>query len=293
MVMGKKYIILGGAGFIAPRHMKAIQETGGEIIAVADPHDSIGIIDRYSKSAVYYNDELTCLYENYNRADYCVIATPNHTHFNLIRAALACKFDVICEKPIVTASVDIPALKYAEEATGNHIYGVMQLRYHPSVELINKYKNSNGKNQIVVVYNTPRGNWYQKSWKGSAIHSGGLAMNIGIHFFDLLLWKFGAVEDIGYHFTNEERTASDGFFVLDNAEVSYNLSIAPDVVPEKRFLINGQSVDLLSGFETLHTRVYQEILAGRGLGIDRVSPAIELTEEINRIAQLNNEPESA
>lgn len=280
--MSKRYILFGAAGYIAPRHMQAIKDTSGELVAVADPHDSVGIIDRYAPAARYYADERRCMAEFEGRADTVVIATPNDTHFRLVYEALGHGYDVICEKPLVTTAADIDFLKRREEVAGKRVYAVLQLRHHPGVLALMESGISPSGNTALITYITPRGPWYWDSWKGAAWRSGGLAMNIGIHFFDLCLWLFGPVVEYGWNVT-VCGVRSTGFLMFERASVQYELSIEPRRTIHKEFAINGHSIDLAAGFETLHTEVYRAILAGGGWGLDDAAPAIALTEQIHRM----------
>lgn len=281
----KRYILLGAAGFIAPRHMKAIQETGGELVAVADPHDSVGIIDRYAPNVRYYRDEQRCMAEFEGKADTVVIATPNSTHFRLIYEALGHGYDVICEKPLVTQSQDIDFLKQREETTGKRVYAVLQLRHHRGILTLFERLSACSHGDIVdITYHTPRGSWYEQSWKGEAWRSGGLAMNIGIHFFDLCLWLFGGEGGMEMRCDIPTHGRVCGQFELERASVRYDLSIESDRPLKKLFSFNGRYIDLATGFEDLHTEVYRAILDGRGYGLDDAAPAIALTERIHRMA---------
>lgn len=275
----KRYILLGAAGYIAPRHMRAIMETGGKIVAIADPSDSVGVIDRYFPEAEYFRSARDCLNLMKDHADTVVIATPNHTHAWLANTALGFGYDVICEKPLVTNLDDLEILREAERDTGHRVYCVLQLRHHPNCMVIDSIARE-GLNEIEVVYHAPRGEWYWRSWKGDAAMSGGLAMNIGIHIFDLLIWKFHQVMKHGEH-TGTAKSVT-GSFRLQFANVKYSLSVDPAKQARRSIILNGMEVDLSTGFDNLHTEVYRDILAGGGWGIDDVRPAIEFTSEIKR-----------
>lgn len=275
-----RYILLGAAGYIAPRHMRAIAETGGDLVAICDISDSVGAIDKYFPGARYYRNAINCLQLMQGNADTAVICTPNHKHAGHILQALGCGYDVICEKPLVTAPDDLDEIRKAERESGKRVYGVMQMRHHPNAPALDAIARPDS-NEIEVVYHTPRGLWYWQSWKGQAWHSGGLPMNIGIHIFDLLMWKFGSVVDVGAHCGGGTQHSIEGTFALERATVKYSLSIANGIVPRRSVIMNGMEIDLSTGFENLHSEVYREIVAGRGWGIDDLEPALRLAEQIH------------
>ncbi|MCK9328082.1 MAG: Gfo/Idh/MocA family oxidoreductase [Bacteroidales bacterium] len=214
------------------------------------------------------------------KADTVVVATPNNTHAGLILDALRVGYDVICEKPLVSNADDLGVIKAMEGMSGNRVYGVMQMRLHPNAAAI----DGSVKSEVSVTYHTPRGAWYWNSWKGDPKRSGGLAMNIGVHFFDLLLWKFGGLVDFGEH-RQVSRDTIEGEFWLERARVKYSLSVDSSLPAKREVTVNGTAIDLTTGFDNLHTEVYREILSGRGLGIDDMAPAIILAEQIQREVQ--------
>ena len=295
----KKFAFTGVAGYIAPRHLKAIKDTGNELIAAFDPHDSVGILDSYFPSTSFFTE-----FERFERyveklraekskqsIDYVTICAPNYLHDAHIRFALRNQADAICEKPLVINPWNIDALKRIEQETGKKIYTILQLRVHP---LLIKLKNEIEKEQskkkadIVLSYITSRGPWYQISWKGNLERSGGLVTNIGIHFFDLLLWLFGDVQKSEVHLNEQNKIC--GFIELERARVQWYLSIDSNDLPEeiqkkgqrtfRSLTINNEDIEFSSGFTDLHTEVYRETLAGNGFGLDDARPSIELVHQI-------------
>lgn len=292
--MSQNFAIVGVGGFIAPRHLKAIKETQNTLVAAIDPSDSVGILDSYFPDAAFFTeferfdrhiDKLRRL-GNSQGVDYISICSPNYLHDAHIRFALRNGAHAICEKPIVLNSRNIRALKDLEKESGKRVFTILQLRVHPAIMELKKKMDSASKGvkyKVELRYVTPRGKWYHYSWKGMMEKSGGLATNIGIHLFDLLIWMFGDFQsfDIAQH--DSEKII--GTLVLERAEVSWLLSIdRADLEPGKErnrlISIDGESIDFTKGFEDLHTRVYEETLAGRGFGIEEALPAIKLVEKI-------------
>jgi UDP-N-acetyl-2-amino-2-deoxyglucuronate dehydrogenase len=289
----------GVAGYIAPRHLQAIHDTGNRLIAALDPHDSVGILDRYFQDTVFFTDaerfdrhlEKLRHGPDEERLHYLSICSPNNLHDAHIRLALKAGADAICEKPIVLNPWNLDALQELEKETGRHVKTILQLRVHPSlIELKSQIEKEsrNRKHEVTLTYITSRGPWYLFSWKGSVERSGGLATNIGIHLFDLLIWFFGNVQNIEIHHSDPQRVA--GFFELQNANVRWFLSIQKEDLPNGEFergkstfrsiAIDGKEVEFSEGFTDLHTRVYEEILAGRGFGIETARPSVELAYRI-------------
>ena len=279
--MGKSiptFALIGAAGYIAPRHLEAIKAVGGNLIAALDPHDSVGILDRYFPECHFFTE-----FERFDRfcdkhqIDYVSVCSPNYLHDAHCKFALRIGANVICEKPLVLTEENLDFLELMEEKSGKKIYAILQLRYHPSM----KNKKFDGKNEVKINYFTPRGYWYHYSWKGDLAKSGGLATNIGIHLFDLVLNKFG---NYTYYALND--LCSDpakeiiGEIYLINAKVDFKLSIKPNREPMRVFSINGEDYHFNNGFNELHTKCYEEILDGRGFGIEDVRPSIRLTESI-------------
>jgi len=297
--MSKNFVITGVAGYVAPRHLKAIKETGNRLVAAVDPHDSVGLLDSYFENVSFFTE-----FERFDRhieklrrqgedqrVHYVSICSPNYLHDAHCRFALRVGADVICEKPVVLNPWNIDALQELENESGKRIFTVLQLRVHPSLialkEKLRKEKSSS-KKEIILTYITSRGLWYLISWKGRVEKSGGLATNIGIHFFDLLLWLFGKVEGSEVHIATPTRTA--GYMELENARVKWFLSIEKNDLPEecksqgkatfRSITIDGQAVDFSEGFADLHTIVYRETLAGRGFGLEDARPSVVLAHDI-------------
>jgi UDP-N-acetyl-2-amino-2-deoxyglucuronate dehydrogenase len=293
----KNFAVTGAAGYIAPRHLKAITATGNRIVAAMDPHDAVGILDRYSFDVRFFTE-----YERFDRhleklrrgpdadrVQYVSICSPNYLHDAHIRLALRVGADALCEKPLVINPWNLDALQELEQETRRRVYTVLQLRLHPSLmALKEQFAASNAHHDVALTYVTARGAWYANSWKGSEERSGGIAVNIGIHFFDLLLWLFGGVADSHVHLA--QRTRMAGHLELDRARVRWFLSTDAADLPFaaepgvrttfRSIAIDDRLVEFTEGFADLHTRVYEEVLAGRGPGIAEARPAIELAHRI-------------
>lgn len=287
----KRFALIGAAGYIAPRHMQAIKETGNDLVTLLDTSDAVGIIDKYFPNATYFSE-----YERFDRyvdrlrrtnkgIDFVSIASPNYLHDTHIRFALRNHCNAICEKPLVLNPYTLNSLKELENETGKKTYTILQLRLHPSiVALKEEVKDSKKKHKVVLKYITPRGSWYPYSWKGSFEKSGGIATNIGIHFFDMLLWIFGSVKDsyVEYH-TN---TKAHGHLALERANVEWFLSIDSEDVPSKngkpfrQISVDEKEIEFSDVFTDLHTKSYQQILAGHGFGIEDALPSLELVHQI-------------
>jgi len=286
----KKFALIGGAGYIAPRHVQAIQHTGNDLGAILDPYDGVGYIDKYFPNTSYFKQaELfdRHLYRHKNEYDYVAICSPNYLHDAHIRLALRNECNVICEKPLVLNTDHLDSLYELEQSTGNNINTILQLRYHDViVDLKNKYKDTNKIHKVTLDYITPRGKWYDYSWKGDLGKSGGVTCNIGIHFFDMLIWIFGDVLD--FNATNTI-TSSKGKILLEHAEVEYNLSINANDLPWKEWkpyrniTIDDTPLEFSEGFTELHNRSYEQILNGNGFGIKDVYPSIALVDKLKRI----------
>lgn len=293
----KNFAITGVAGYIAPRHLKAIKETGNNLIAALDPHDSVGILDQFNYHVRFFTeferfdrhaDKLRRLPEN-ERIHYVSICSPNFLHDAHIRFALRIGADAICEKPLVLNPWNVDALKINEEESGKKVYTILQLRVHPAiVALRKKLESIQKKKSVELCYITSRGNWYLSSWKGQLDKSGGIATNIGIHFFDMLIWLFGPVIKSEVHVKQPNKMA--GYFELERAQVKWFLSIdnqdLPKEIKEKNqstfrsITIDGEEIEFSEGFTDLHTRVYQEILDGKGYGLTDAKPSISLVHDI-------------
>lgn len=297
--MIKNFAITGVAGYIAPRHLRAIRDTGNRLVAAVDPHDSIGLLDQYAFDVRFFTEierfdrhlEKLRRGPEENRVHFVSICSPNYLHDAHCRLALRVGADVICEKPLVINPWNLDALQELEAETGKRIYNVLQLRVHPALLALReqlRQQGKSGRRDVILTYVTARGGWYHVSWKGSEEKSGGVATNIGIHFFDLLLWLFGEAGECRVHYADDKRMA--GFIELAGARVRWFLSVdAKDLpfeaAPGKRstyrsITIDGQEIEFTEGFTDLHTRVYEEVLAGQGHGIDDARPSISLVHRI-------------
>jgi UDP-N-acetyl-2-amino-2-deoxyglucuronate dehydrogenase len=297
--MSKNFAITGVAGYVAPRHLQAIKETGNNLIAAVDPHDSVGILDQSFPNASFFTE-----FERFDRhleklrrgpeeqrVHYVSICSPNHLHDAHIRLALRIGANAICEKPLVLNPWNLDALQELEKETGSKVYTVLQLRVHPEIiRLKNLLENTNDRHQVCLTYITARGLWYQYSWKGSVERSGGIATNIGVHFFDLLIWLFGSVVKSIVHLDEQKRMA--GFLELQRADVRWFLSIDRADLPSgtlqrsqstfRSIEIDRSELEFTGGFTDLHTRVYDETLNGKGYGINEARPSIELVHLLRR-----------
>jgi len=292
----KKFALIGAAGYIAPRHMKAIKENGGELIAALDKSDSVGVIDNYFPDAHFFTE-----FERFDRhidmvrrkgegVDFVSICSPNYLHDAHIRFALRSDADAICEKPLVLNPWNLDALSEIERESSKKIYNILQLRLHPTIIALKDSCDKTKRGQIKLTYITSRGRWYFHSWKGDVSKSGGIVTNIGIHFFDMLIWIYGGVKKSRVD-TLEESRAS-GYLELEDGDVEWFLSIdqndLPDRVKQKgqrtyrNIEIDGKEVEFSEGFTDLHTLSYAEILAGRGFGIEESRASIELVHTIRK-----------
>jgi UDP-N-acetyl-2-amino-2-deoxyglucuronate dehydrogenase len=295
----KNFAITGVGGFVAPRHLKAINDTGNRLVAASDPHDSVGVLDRYSFDVRFFTEierfdrhlEKLRRGPEAERVHYVSICSPNYLHDAHIRLALRVGAHAICEKPIVINPWNLDALEELEHESGRTVNTVLQLRLHPSLIALKQRldaESSGRQHDVCLTYITARGAWYSTSWKGSEERSGGLVTNIGIHFFDLLIWLFGPVAGCRLHQREAERMA--GFIELERARVQWLLStrmtdlpFAPEPGVKTTFrsiTVDGQEIEFSEGFNDLHTRVYQEMLAGRGFRIADARPSIELTHQL-------------
>ncbi|MBN1398744.1 MAG: Gfo/Idh/MocA family oxidoreductase [Bacteroidetes bacterium] len=293
------FAIIGISGYIAPRHLKAVRDTDNCLVAAADPHDSVGILDQFSFDVRYFPeierfdrhlDKLRRGPEK-DKVHYVSICTPNYLHDAHMRLALRSEADVICEKPLVINPWNLDALNVLENETGRKINTVLQLRVHPSlIELKARFDKeaAKTKHDVIITYITGRGSWYLNSWKGSEERSGGLATNIGIHFFDLLMWLFGGMQNGELHLREPKRMS--GFIELKNANVKWFLSVDPNDLPYpaeagkkatfRSITVDGQEIEFTEGFTDLHTRVYEKTINGGGFGIEDARPSIELVHKI-------------
>lgn len=281
-----RFGLTGVAGYIAPRHLKAIQDVGGELVAALDPHDSVGILDRYgfSNSAFFTEPErfdrhLDHLRRTGEGIRYLTVCSPNHLHDAHARMGMRSGADIICEKPLVIKPYNLAALQELESETSRRIWTVLQLRLHPVIQAL-KQQMVSGYHQINLDYATPRGEWYRHSWKADPERSGGLITNIGIHFLDMLLWVFGPCKDLGVSEQSDDVVA--GVLVLERATVTWRLSIRQGE-RQRVITVDEHQLDFTDGFDTLHTEVYRNILSGNGFGIDDARPSIELAQRIRAV----------
>lgn len=307
----KNFAITGVAGYIAPRHLQAIKDTGNNLIAALDPHDSVGILDRYFPNVGFFVDferferyvEMLHRKSISERIHYLSICSPNFLHDAHIRLALRTDADAICEKPIVLNPWNLDALEELENETGKKVYNILQLREHQAIiDLKNKVETEkkNSKREIILTYITSRGSWYDYSWKGVKEKSGGVATNIGVHFFDMLGWIFGKVQT-NKLYLNEPRKVS-GFLEFERANVRWFLSIDKSDLPSeavnenkttyRSLKLDGEEFHFSDGFTELHTKVYQSILNGKGFGLNDARQSIEIVHEI-RNAKVDDKAEYA
>ncbi|MGB0836881.1 MAG: Gfo/Idh/MocA family protein [Flavobacteriaceae bacterium] len=306
----KNFALIGLAGYIAPRHLRAIKETDNNLLAALDKSDSVGIIDSFFPNADFFVE-----FERFDRhieklrrekevnLDYLSVCTPNYLHDSHIRMALRSGADAICEKPLVLNPWNLDSLKSIEAETGNRVNTILQLRLHPSIiELKQKVAKALKKEKFDVdlTYLTSRGNWYYTSWKGDVQKSGGIATNIGIHFFDMLTWVFGAVQENHVHLHTHDRAA--GYLELEHARVRWFLSINAETLPEqikakgqrtyRSITVDGEEIEFSDGFFDLHTTSYKNILDGEGFGLEDARPSVELVhqirnKEINKLGEVH------
>lgn len=285
-----KRFALIGVGYIAPRHLKAIKDTGNLLTAALDPGATVGVLDSYFPEAAFFTEPevFEAHIEDYP-VDWVAIASPNHLHEAHIRMALRQGAHALCEKPLVLEPESLDRLAELEERYGRRVYTVLQLRVHPALQAL-KEKLSGEAKDVLLTYITGRGPWYLKSWKGDVRKSGGLATNIGIHFFDLLYWYFGKTLHLEVHAHTD--TVVAGYLELERARVRWFLSIDPSYVPEalrakgwrtyRSIAIEGEEVEFSEGFTDLHTEVYRRTLAGEGFGLEVAREAIRTTALIRK-----------
>jgi UDP-N-acetyl-2-amino-2-deoxyglucuronate dehydrogenase len=298
----KNFALIGVGGYIAVRHLKAIKETGNNLLASLDPNDSVGLIDSYFPESPFFVE-----FERFDRhiekkrrsdvqVDYVSICSPNYLHDAHIRFALRCGANAICEKPLVLNPWNVDALSEIEKESGSRIYNILQLRLHPSIIALKKQIEEGPKDKIYdieLTYITSRGRWYYISWKGDIQKSGGIATNIGVHFFDMLTWIFGPVKQNIVHLMKANK--SSGYLDLERARVKWYLSLDYDDIPEKikeggqrtyrSITLDGEEIEFSGGFTDLHTASYEHILEGKGYGIYDSKPAIDIVYSIR-----NNTP---
>lgn len=292
----KRFALIGSAGYIAERHMKAIKETGNLLVCATDKFDVMGRIDSYFPEADFFleienlDKHMDDLRRQGNPIDYVSICTPNFMHPSHIRFSLRNGAHAICEKPLVIYPEDMHIIKDIENETGKKVFTILQLRYHPAIiQLKKEIEASAGKDyDITLTYITTRGNWYFKSWKGDISKSGGIATNIGIHFFDMITWIFGNVKENVVHYYDAEKAA--GYLQLEKARVRWFLSLNEEDLPRdvalkgkrtfRSITLNGNEIEFSEGFTDLHTVTYHNILNGNGFGIDDAMESIILTDTV-------------
>lgn len=304
----KNFAITGAAGYIAPRHLKAIRDTGNNLVAALDPHDSVGILDRFFPEVSFFTEferfdrhlEKLRRKNNGQEVQYLSICSPNNLHDAHIRFSLRIGADAICEKPIVLNPWNLDALQELEHETGKRVFNILQLRLHPElIRLKSKIEEKKtGKYEVCLTYITSRGPWYNYSWKGDVSRSGGVATNIGVHLFDLMIWLFGSVQKSFVYLSEHNRLS--GFMELNNANIRWFLSTDKNDLPAgciaagqstfRSITMDDSEIEFTDGFTELHTKVYEEILAGRGFSIDDVRPSIEAVYQI-RNAGLSDQTE--
>lgn len=302
----KNFALIGAAGYIAPRHLKAIQDTDNTLIAALDKFDSVGIMDQYFPKADFFTEferfdrHLEKLKRHQNiRLDYVSICSPNYLHDAHIRMALRSGAHAICEKPIVLNPWNIDALAAIEKESAGNIYTILQLRLHSAIVALKAKVASEakqGKYEIDLTYITSRGRWYDNSWKGDESKSGGIATNIGVHFYDMLSWVFGAVQENIVHL--REKHKASGYLEFENARVRWFLSIDENDLPQpvkekgqrtyRSITIDHQELEFSAGFTELHTKSYQEILKGNGFGLSDVRKSIEIVHDIRNASIVKN-----
>lgn len=293
----KNFALIGAGGYIAPRHMKAIKDTGNNLIAALDKHDSVGILDSYFPEADFFTE-----FERFdrhlekqkrlgNKTDFVSVCSPNYLHDAHIRFGLRIGADVICEKPIVLNPWNIDALAEIEKETGHKVFTILQLRLHPAIVALKAKIDAaptGTKHKVDLQYITSRGHWYHTSWKGDLQKSGGIATNIGVHFFDMLIWIFGDVKE---NMVNEHtNVTASGNLQLEKATVNWMLSIDADKLPAsakaagkrtyRTLTINEEAIEFSDGFTELHTQSYQDIMSGNGFRLSETRKAIEVVSQI-------------
>jgi UDP-N-acetyl-2-amino-2-deoxyglucuronate dehydrogenase len=295
--MSKNFAVIGVGGYIAPRHLRAIRDTGNRLVAAVDPKDSVGVLDQYSFDVKFFTE-----IERFDRhleklkrgpvtehIHYVSVCSPNYLHDAHCRLGLRMGADVICEKPLVINPWNLDALEEIEAETKRRVHTILQLRVHPElIRLKEALAQDQGHHEVELTYITSRGPWYHVSWKGQYEKSGGVATNIGVHFFDLLLWLFGPVEGLKVYQSDDG--CMSGFMELEHARVKWFLSVDSNDLPfplkvggkttYRSIKVDGQEIEFSEGFADLHTRVYEETLAGRGFGIQDARPSISLTHAI-------------
>lgn len=312
--MSKRFAIIGVGGYIAQRHLKAIKETGNHLVAALDVNDSVGILDRFFPDVSFFTEferfdrfiEKLRRQGDENKVDFVTICSPNYLHDAHIRFALRVGANAICEKPLVLNPWNLDALKEMENESKRTVNTILQLRVHPALVALRESLQSaaivprSSKHDVVLTYITSRGPWYLNSWKGNYEKSGGVATNIGIHFFDLLIWLFGSVQNNDVNYSDSVKTG--GCINLEHANVKWFLSIDRNDLPEsatecglttfRSITVDGKEIEFSEGFTDLHTVVYQKTMEGNGFGLDDARPAIALAHDIRHAKQSGISSES-
>jgi UDP-N-acetyl-2-amino-2-deoxyglucuronate dehydrogenase len=297
----RRFALVGAAGFVAPRHMRAIKETGNDLVAAFDPNDSVGVIDSYFPDAHFFTEferfdrHIDKLRRQGNAVAFVSICSPNYLHDAHVRFALRSGAEAICEKPLVINPWNLDGLAEIERETGRHIYNVLQFRLHPAIQALRKRvleAPADRVFEIELTYLSTRGRWYGVSWKGDRQKSGGITLNIGVHFFDILGWIFGPTLENVVHINRDDVTA--GYLRLERARVRWFLSTSADYLPKenqengkrivRRLLVDGEDVEFSDSRGEYHVAAYAEIMAGRGLGVADARPAIETVYHIRNAA---------
>lgn len=294
----KNFAIIGAAGYIAPRHFRAIKDSGNNLVAAMDVFDSVGILDSYFPECAFFTEferfdrHLDLYSRSGKKLDYLTVCTPNYLHDSHVRFGLKHGADVICEKPIVLNPWNVNRLLEVEKETGRKVYTILQLRLHPAIKALKKKVEESGNKvyEFDLTYITSRGSWYYTSWKGDNQKSGGIATNIGVHFFDMLSWIFGGLKQNVVHLHEHDRAA--GYLEFDKAKVKWFLSIDINTIPEsfrnegkrtyRSMEIDGEQIEFSDGFTDLHTESYARILAGDGFGLDEAVKSIEIVQQIRQ-----------
>ena len=302
-INGKNFALIGAGGYVAPKHMRAIKETGNHLISALDPSDSVGILDSFSHNIAFFTE-----FERFDRhaeklrrqgeglrLEYVSICSPNYLHDAHIRFALRIGANAICEKPLVLNPWNLDALAEIEAESEGRIYNILQLRVHPAITALKETLQKEGpgasKHNIDLTYITSRGRWYFTSWKGDSTKSGGVATNIGIHFFDMLMWIFGRLDYQELHYASEKKMA--GFMSLEKANVRWFLSVDKNDLPPvarnkniptyRSITVDNQEIEFSGGFTDLHTLVYQDILSGGGYGVEDARSSIKVVSELRNL----------
>lgn len=277
----KRFAVTGVAGYVAPRHLKAITETGNRVVAALDPHDGVGILDRYGLDIDFFTEPER--FERYllsHGVDWLTVCSPNHLHDAHVRMGLRADLDVLCEKPLALSPWNLDAMEDLARVSGRNVFTVLQLRIHPVLVALKARLDADPRFRLVALnYTTPRGRWYQRSWKGDEEKSGGLVTNIGIHLLDLVLWLFGSVEKI--EVGPASPTSASGRLSLARADVTWRLSVDGDAAC-RNLIVDGEEIRFDDGFADLHTEVYRRALDGKGFTIADARPSVELAYKLRR-----------